>query len=170
MGKLVFGMMQSLDGYISGVAGGPQLPPPGDRLQRHFNDLMHRLAAVVYGRGMYEVMRYWDEDQADWDSVERDFAAAWRAKPVWVASHTLQSVGPNATLIQDDAGAFVRKLKADVSGEIGIAGPEVRRPSHRARLDRRVSPLRPPVRARPWQAVLLRSSAATPHYRHGKLW
>ena len=38
MGKLVFGMMQSLDGYVAGAAGGPQLPRPGDRLHRHFND------------------------------------------------------------------------------------------------------------------------------------
>ena len=38
MGKLVFGMMQSLDGYVAGVAGGPQLPPPGVALHRHFND------------------------------------------------------------------------------------------------------------------------------------
>jgi hypothetical protein len=29
MAKLVFGMMQSLDGYVDGVAGGPQLPMPG---------------------------------------------------------------------------------------------------------------------------------------------
>ena len=48
---------------------------------------------------MYEVMRYWDDDQPDWDAVERDFAAAWREKPKWVMSRTLESVGPNATLV-----------------------------------------------------------------------
>ena len=57
MGKLVFGMMQSLDGYVAGVAGGPgsdgyvaglasglELPPPGDSLNRHFNDYVRGLA------------------------------------------------------------------------------------------------------------------------------
>jgi hypothetical protein len=28
MGKLVCGMMQSLDGYVAGAADGPELPPP----------------------------------------------------------------------------------------------------------------------------------------------
>lgn len=81
MGKLVFGMMQSLDGYIAGATGGPQLPRRGDQLHRHFNDHVRELAGIIYGRRLYEVMRYWDDDQPDWDAVERDFAAAWRAKP-----------------------------------------------------------------------------------------
>ncbi|HEY0018267.1 MAG TPA: hypothetical protein VGC13_18270 [Longimicrobium sp.] len=76
MGTLVFGMMQSLDGYVSDAAGGPQLPPPGDRLHRHFNDAVRASAGIIYGRRMYEVMRYWDDDQPDWDAVARDFAAA----------------------------------------------------------------------------------------------
>ena len=125
MGKFVFSMMQSLDGYIAGAPGGPQLPPPGDRLHRHFNDHVRGLAGIIYGRRMYEVMRYWDDDQPDWGAVERDFAAAWRAKPKWVVSRTLKAVGPNATLIRDDAGAFVRALKAELDGEIEVAGPEL---------------------------------------------
>jgi len=125
MGKIVFGMMQSLDGYIAGATGGPQLPRPGDRLHRHFNDHVRGLAGIVYGRRMYEVMRYWDDDQPDWGDVEFDFAAAWRARPKWVASRTLKSVGPNATLIDDDVVGFVRKLKRDINGEIDVAGPEL---------------------------------------------
>jgi dihydrofolate reductase len=125
MAKLVFGMMQSLDGYIAGVPGGPQLPPPGEQLHRHFNDHVRALAGMVYGRRMYEVMRYWDDDQSDWDAIERDFAAAWRAKPKWVVSRTLESVGPNATLVRDETGAFVRALKARLDGEIDVAGPEL---------------------------------------------
>jgi dihydrofolate reductase len=70
-------------------------------------------------------MRYWDDDQPDWDAVERDFAAAWRAKPEWVVSRTLKAVGPNATLVSDNAGAFVRALKAKLDGEIDVAGPEL---------------------------------------------
>ncbi len=133
-------MMQSLDGYVAGVAptnfdrflqrstaepGGPQLPPPGEQLGRHFNDHVRTLAGIVYGRRMYEVMRYWDDDQPDWDAVERDFAMAWRGKPKWVASRTLKDVGPNTTLIRDDTSTFVRKLKEEISGEIDVAGPEL---------------------------------------------
>ena len=125
MGKLVFGMMQSLDGYVAGAPRGPQLPPPGERLHRHFNDHVRALGGIVYGRRMYEVMRYWDDDQPDWDDVEHDFAAAWRATPKWVVSRTLESVGPNATLVRDDVGDFVRELKARLDGEIDVAGPEL---------------------------------------------
>jgi dihydrofolate reductase len=124
MGKLVFGMMQSLDGYVADVAGGPQLPPPGTALHRYFNNRVHGLAGSLYGRRMYEVMRYWDEDRPEWGALEHDFAAAWRAQPKWVASRSLQSVGGNA-LVRDDVEAFVRGLKAEVDGDIDVAGPHL---------------------------------------------
>ncbi len=49
----------------------------------------------------------------------------WRAKPKWVVSRSLKSVGANATLVASDAEAFVRRLKAEVEGEIDVAGPEL---------------------------------------------
>jgi len=125
MGKLVFGMMQSLDGYVAGIAGGPELPPPGSALHRYFNDHVRGLAGSLYGRRMYEVMHYWDEDRPEWGALEHDFAAAWRAQPKWVASRSLKLVGANATLVGDGVEAFVRKLKADVEGDIGVAGPDL---------------------------------------------
>src|SRR5690348_3438964 len=106
MAKLVFGMMQSLDGYVAGVPGGPHMTVPGHQLGRHFNDHVRGLAGMIYGRRIYEVMRYWDDDQPDWDDLDHDFAAAWRSKPKWVASRTLKAVGPNATLIRDEVSAF----------------------------------------------------------------
>jgi dihydrofolate reductase len=125
MGKLNFGMMQSLDGYVAGVTGGPQLPPPGAELHRYFNDHARGLAGSLYGRRMYEVMRYWDEGRAEWGSIERDFAAAWRAQPKWVVSRSLKSVGTNAKLVGNDVEGFVRRLKAEVEGDIDVAGPDL---------------------------------------------
>ncbi len=121
MGKLVFGMMQSLDGYVDHE----KMPPPGPSLHRHFNDHVRGLAGSLYGRRMYEIMRYWDEDQPDWDAVDRDFATAWRAQPKWVVSRSLTSVGPNAALVADGLEAFVRRLKAEIEGDIDVAGPEL---------------------------------------------
>src|SRR3569832_1448474 len=123
MARLVFGMMQSLAGYVAGVAGGPELPPPGPALHRHFNDHVRGLAGALYGRRIYEIMRYWDEDRPDWGEVEHAFAEAWRAQPKWVVSTTLKTVGSNATLVAEDLDTFVRRLKADVEGEIDVAGP-----------------------------------------------
>ena len=68
-------------------------------------------------------MRYWDEDRPEWDAVDHDFADAWRAKPKWVVSRTLTSVGPNASLVGHDLEGFVRNLKHDLEGEIDVAGP-----------------------------------------------
>lgn len=123
MGKLVFGMMQSLDGYVDDAAGRLVLPPPGAALGRHFTDHVRGLAGSLYGRRIYEIMRYWDADQPDWDAGDHEFAAAWRAQPKWVVSRTLTSVGPNATLVAENVEAFVRRLKEDVDGEIDVAGP-----------------------------------------------
>ena len=121
MAKLVFGMLQSLDGYVDHLEMGPPLPV----LSRHFLEHVRDLKGCVYGRRIYEVMRYWDDDRPEWDAEDRDFAAVWRAKPKWVVSRSLKSVGANATLVAGDVEAFVRQLKAEVEGEIDIAGPEL---------------------------------------------
>lgn len=123
MAKLVFGMMQSLDGYVDGASGALEIPPPGAALFRHFTDHVRQMSGCLYGRRIYELMRYWEEDQPQWDAAEHDFAAAWRAQPKWVVSRTLTSVGPNATLIGGNLESFVRGLKKDVDGEIDVAGP-----------------------------------------------
>jgi dihydrofolate reductase len=116
--KLVYGLNQSLDGYVDHLAFRPSVA-----LFRHFIEQVRGLAGIVYGRGMYEVMRYWDEDLDDWGADESDFAAAWRSRPKWVASRTLKSVGPNATLVEGDIEAAIRRLKAQLVGEIDVAGP-----------------------------------------------
>ena len=120
MAKLVFGLNQSLDGYVD-----HQVMPPEPGLFRHFIEHVRGLTGMVYGRRMYEVMRYWDEDLPDWDAEERDYAAVWRSQPKWVVSRSLKSVGPNATLVEGDLEAAVRGLKARLDGEIEVAGPEL---------------------------------------------
>jgi dihydrofolate reductase len=125
MAKLVFGMSQSLDGYVDDAAGTFPMGPPGPALFRHFVDVVAGHTGCIYGRRIYELMRYWEVDRPEWDAPEREFAAAWRRQPKWVASRTLASVGPNATLIQGDLVAFVRDLKAKVDGELDVAGPQL---------------------------------------------
>ena len=97
MAKLVFGLNQSLDGYVDHQKFGVPVPA----LFRHYIEHVRELTGMVYGRRVYEVMRYWDEDQTEWGAEERDFAAAWRRQPKWVVSRSLKSVGPNATLVQN---------------------------------------------------------------------
>ncbi len=122
MAKLVFGMNLSLDGYVD-----HQEFAPGPVLFRHWIELERSLAGSVCGRGIYEVMRYWDEDHPEWSADEREFAAVWRRQPKWVVSRSLKSVGPNATLVADDVEAAIRGLKARLAGEISVSGPELAR-------------------------------------------
>ena len=123
MAKLVFGLQQSLDGYVDHL----EMGPPGPALSRHFVEHVRNVAGCVYGRRTYEIMRYWDEDQPDWDAEDLDFAVAWRSLPKWVASRSLKAVGPNATLVQNDVGTVLRELKARLVGEINVAGPDLAR-------------------------------------------
>ena len=123
MAKLVFGLQQSLDGYVDHL----EMGPPGPALSRHFLEHVRDVAGCVYGRRTYEIMRYWDEDQPDWDAGDIDFAAAWRSLPKWVVSRSLKSVGPNATLVQNDVGTVLGDLKARLVGEIDVAGPDLAR-------------------------------------------
>ena len=120
MAKLVFGLSQSLDGYVDHLE-----MQPGPAVFRHFYDWVRDLTGSVYGRRTYEIMRYWDEDHPEWDAEQGDFAEAWRRQPKWVVSRSLKSVGPNATLVGDDLEAVIRGLKAQLVGEIAVAGPDL---------------------------------------------
>jgi dihydrofolate reductase len=113
-------MNQSLDGYVDHMAFAP-----GPTLFRHFIDQAREQAGSVYGRTMYEIMRYWDDDQPEWSAEEHAFAAAWRNQPKWVVSRSLQAVGPNARLIEADLEGAIRALKAEREGEIEVAGPNL---------------------------------------------
>ncbi len=121
MAKLVYGLNQSLDGYVDHMKMGP----PPSSLFRHFIEQVRNTAGMIYGRRMYEIMRYWDDDLPDWDAEDRDYAAVWRSKPKWVVSRSLESVGPSATLVGSDMEAAIRRLKAELDGEMDVAGPDL---------------------------------------------
>jgi len=122
MAKLFFGMNQSLDGYVDHTEFAP-----GPALFRHFIEQVRGLTGSVYGRRLYEVMRYWDEDHPEWNAEEREFAAAWRNQPKWVVSRSLKSVGPNATLVAGNLEDAMRGLKDRLAGEIAVGGPGLAR-------------------------------------------
>jgi len=119
LARLVFGMNQSLDGYVDHTA----LPVPSPTLFRHFIEEAQAQAGSVYGRVVYELMRYWEHDQVEWGVDELAFATAWQKQQKWVVSRTLTSVGPNAQLVERDLETAIRKLKAEQEGEFEVAGP-----------------------------------------------
>jgi dihydrofolate reductase len=118
MAKFVFGMNLSLDGYVDHME-----MKTGPVLFRHWIEHVRGLTGSLYGRRMYEIMHYWDEDHPEWNADLHEFALAWRNQPKWVVSRSLKSVGPNTTLISDDIEAAIRDLKARQDGEIAVSGP-----------------------------------------------
>lgn len=120
MAKLVYALNMSLDGFVDHDRFAPDAV-----LFRHFIDDVAGLAGAIYGRRMYEVMRYWDSDDAEWGEDEWAYARAWRKMRKWVVSTTLDTVGPNAELINADVAAAIQSLKEQKAGTIEIAGPEL---------------------------------------------
>ena len=124
-GQIVYAFAVSVDGYIAS-AQGPDigLPVPEEALHRHFNEVQKRTALSLYGRTMYEVMKYWDAPSAESSDYEQEFAHAWQATPKVVFSTTLESVGPNARLVKEkeELERVVRQLKAETDGVIDVAG------------------------------------------------
>ena len=116
-------MMQSLDGYVDDVDGTLVIPPPDDELFVHFTDHIRSVSGCLYGRRIYEIMRYWDEERPEDSDLEREYGVVWRAQPKWVVSRKVTALGPNATLVDGDLESFVRRLKADLEGDIDVAGP-----------------------------------------------
>src|SRR5215475_11179903 len=121
MAKLVYGLNQSLDGYVDHL----KLGPPHPALFRYFLEQVRGLTGMLYGRRIYEIMSYWDQDLPDWDADDREFAAAWRSKPKWVVSRSAKPVGLNASLVGDGLESAARRLKAEHAGEIDVAGPNL---------------------------------------------
>jgi dihydrofolate reductase len=120
MAKLVFGMNQSLDGYVDHMAFAPS-----PALFRHFIEEARNQTGSVYGRQIYEIMRYWDDEHPEWDAEEHAFATAWRNQHKWVVSRSLPPIGPNASLVEGDLESAIRKLKTEHGGEIEVAGPNL---------------------------------------------
>ncbi|MGC4023039.1 MAG: dihydrofolate reductase family protein [Cyclobacteriaceae bacterium] len=119
MAKLVYGLMQSLDGYVDHM----KLGPPAPAAFRHFFEQMRGLTGLIYGSRTYQIMRYWEEDLPDWDADDRAFAQAWRSQHKWIMSQSLKSVGSNATLVAADFEKTISKMKAELTGEIHVGGP-----------------------------------------------
>ena len=117
MASFTQSMNVSLDGYVD-----HDRFQPDDGLFRHWIGQVQGCKAGLYGRRMYEIMRYWDADDEAWTDDRRAFAEAWRAQRKWVVSTTLTEAGPNAEIVSDDVEAAIREIGATHEGEIPVCG------------------------------------------------
>jgi len=121
MRKLIYSFGVSLDGFIAGPGG--EIPAPDEELHRFHNEQARATGADLYGRRLYEVMRYWETAEEQNPSPPAlEFARIWKATPKLVFSRTLKSVGPGYELVNTGFAERVAALKAEPGGELACGG------------------------------------------------
>jgi dihydrofolate reductase len=128
MAKLIYSAITSLDGYVADEHGNFDWAAPSAEVHAFVNDLERPIGTYLYGRRMYEVMRYWETapTSGDQPAVMRDYAEIWQAAEKVVYSTTLEEVSSTRTRIEPsfDPDA-VRQLKASAERDITVGGPDL---------------------------------------------
>jgi dihydrofolate reductase len=128
MAKLVYSAITSLDGYVADENGNFDWAAPSEQVHAFVNDLERPVGTYLYGRRMYEVMRYWETapTSGEQPAVTRDYAEIWQAAEKVVYSTTLEEVSSARTRIERsfDPDA-VRQLKASAERDISVGGPDL---------------------------------------------
>jgi dihydrofolate reductase len=123
---LSFGVLCSLDGYVEDRDGGFAWAAPDAEVHAFVNEQERAVSTYLYGRRLYETMRYWQTaggDPAD-HPVEKEYAEVWRGAEKVVFSRTLDEVDtPCTRLLRSFDAAEVRRLKEESSGELTVGGP-----------------------------------------------
>jgi len=115
----------SLDGYIADEHGNFDWAAPDAEVHAFVNDLERRIGTYLYGRRMYDVMRYWETAPTDaaQPSVTTDYAQIWQAADKIVYSKTLATASTTRTRIEKDFDAqAVRRMKATASHDLSVGG------------------------------------------------
>ncbi len=126
MGKLIYLMNVSLDGFVETPDHSLDWTVVDDELHAWFNEQERNSDASLYGRRLYEVMAaYWPTAEADPAATAAmlDFARIWNAKPKIVFSNSLQKVDWNSRLVRGDVGEELAKLKREFDGNLYVGGP-----------------------------------------------
>ena len=174
MGKLIYFMNVSLDGFVETPDHGLDWGVIDDELHSLFNDQMRGVDASLYGRRLYEVMAaYWPTGESDPAATDltREFARLWNATPRIVFSNSLESVDFNSRLVAGDVGEELAAIKAEFDGDLEVGGPTLAAQFIERGLVDEYRPGHPPGRPRRGHAVLppARSSDRAQADRHACL-
>jgi dihydrofolate reductase len=125
MGKLIYLMNVSLDGFIETPDKSLAWTRVDDELHTWFNDHMRGMDASLYGRRLYEVMAaYWPTSGSDPEATEvmREFGRLWLETPRIVFSTTLRSVDFNSRLARGDVGDELARVRTEFQGDLEVGG------------------------------------------------
>ena len=99
MGKLVYSMITSLDGYAKAAEGDLGTGAEVEEVHTFIEDRFRSVGTFLYGRRMYETMVFWETAHALPDAPPHivQFARDWQAAEKVVYSTTLGSVSSART-------------------------------------------------------------------------
>jgi dihydrofolate reductase len=134
--RLIYSALASLDGYVADEDGNFDWAAPNEEVHQFVNELERPVGTYLYGRRMYEVMRFWETaGGADQPAFARDYAEIWRAADKIVYSKTLESVSSARTRIERDFDPeAVRQLKETAERDLSVGGPGLAAQAIEARL------------------------------------
>ena len=118
--------MASLDGYTVDASGNFDFAAPDEEVHAYVNDRMRDVGTYLYGRGMWETMRFWADPSLteQGPAVSRDFATIWQAADKIVYSGTLDTVEVARTRLEPTfEPAIVRELVDTAALDVEIGGP-----------------------------------------------
>lgn len=128
MGKLIYSMITSLDGYAEAADGDLGGGIDFEEMHTFISDTFRNVGTYLYGRRMYDTMVFWETAHTDPEAppfVVR-YAREWQAAQKIVYSTTLKSVASERTRIEHtfDSEA-IRALKAESDQDITVDGPNL---------------------------------------------
>lgn len=126
MGKLIYSMITSLDGYVSDYDGNFGWGAPEEESHEFINDQTRSIGTYLYGRRMYEAMIYWETAHTvpGQPPFILEFARLWQAADKIVYSTTLDEVVTERTRIERSFDPeAVREFKARSDRDLTVDGP-----------------------------------------------
>jgi len=137
MAKLIYSFNTSLDGYMKDEEGSFDWSEPNEEVHTFFNELERTIGTSLYGRRLYETMRYWQDPPGleSADQYIRDYAAVWQDTDKVVYSRTLREPSTPRTRIESHFDpAAVRELKERADADLSVGGAELAAEALRAGL------------------------------------
>lgn len=134
MGKLIYLITTSLDGFVADTEGNFDWAMPSEEVHAFVNDIVRNVGTSLLGRKMYEIMKVWDiiptqgtNEAMDGPSeAMNDFAGIWQAGKKIVYSGSLSELTiANATIERVFDPETIQKLVSGSDTDFDIGGPHL---------------------------------------------
>jgi dihydrofolate reductase len=127
MGRLMYSLTTSIDGYVSDKDGNFEWTKPSEEVLACVNGILHNVGTFLLGRSMYETLAVWDTIPTDGQSDGmNDFAKIWRAAKKIVYSTSLSDVATTDTTIERVFNSeAIQKVVSESDRDFNIGGPHL---------------------------------------------